>query len=163
MLFRNSGPDNQNQAPGWQELGYGAPTILGFALLCSQAISVPDPRSNEDLIEALSNEAKTIMVAASQRGSMDIRASREAFDSAERFLAVCVESDLDRWLLFLQKTNPEQTVRFLEGFRQLCQTGLVLHHLQKDFSLSARGFEIARLLSGQEFDDLIGFATEIEH
>ena len=163
MLFRNLGPDNQNPPSWWQELGHGAPTILGFAKLCSHAVSGLDSRSNEDLLDELSAEAKTILVASVKRGTLDIRASRESFDSAERFLAVCVETGLDQRLLFLQKDDPEQTVRFLEGFRQLCKTGMVLHHLQRDFSLSATGFEVARLIDGSNFDELMDFAIQIEH
>ena len=159
MLSRNFGFSEAGQASMWQELGYGALTIYGFADLCARAmIQPPDPDSVE-----LSDEAKTILVAAANRGTMDIRASKEPFDSAERFLAVCVEFELDRRLLFLNKEEPKQTIRFLEGFRQLCQSGLVIHHLQKDFSLSAAGFDKAEKFDRGEFETLLGFAIEIEH
>ena len=161
MLFRNLGSDDQKQATLWQDLGYGAPTIIGFANLCSQALC--DHRSLQDPSDHLSDEAKTILVAAACRGTMDIRANRESFDSAARFLAVCVEHELDGRLLFLRKDNPEQTVRFLEGFRQLCGSGLIIHHLQKDFSLSSAGFEMAKNLTREDFDEFLAFAVEIEH
>ena len=159
MLSRNLG-SGDSQAASWQDLGFGAPTILGFANLCSRAMTIaPDSISADDL----SPEAKTILAVAADRGTLDIRASREPFDSAERFLAVCVEHSLDQRLLFRQKENPKQTVRFLEGFRQLCKAGLIIHHLQKDFSLSAAGFEVAQILDRAEFESLISFAVEIEH
>jgi hypothetical protein len=162
MLFRNLSGDDK-QATQWQDLGYGAPTIIGFANLCSRAIA--QPAVPDELISAggLSDEAKTILVAAANRGTIDIRADRDSFNSAERFLAVCVEYELNRWLLFLQKDDPEQTIRFLEGFRQLCQSGLVIHHLQKDFSLSAAGYKMARSLDRGQFESLLSFAVEIEH
>ena len=162
MLFRNLGADDQKQATQWSDLGFGAPTIIGFANLCSQAMTSPAgsvTTSENDL----SDEAKAILVATTNRGTIDIRASRESFDSAARFLAVCVEYELDRRLLFLQKENPEQTIRFLEGFRQLCQSGLVIHHLHKEFSLSVAGFDLAKTLKREDFEQQLGFATEIEH
>ena len=163
MLFRNLGSNDQSQTISWHDLEFGAPTIIGFAKLCSRALSEAAPNPTKTLLEDLSGEAKTILVSARDRGSMDIRASREPFDSAQRFLAVCVEYELDQRLLFLQKENPQQTVQFLEGFRELCQHGLILHHLQKDFSLSAKGFELAEKLNRDDFEDLLDFAIEIEH
>lgn len=159
MLSRSFNSSDQNPSQSWQDLGHGAPTIMGFANLCSRAIS----NHCECDLDELSGEAKAILAAASDRGTMDIRASREPFDSSERFLAVCVEFELDRRLLFLRKDDPQQTVRFLDGFRQLCQSGLVLHHLQKDFSLSATGFEAAKQLNRSDHESLIDFAVEIEH
>ena len=159
MLPRSHNSGEQNSNHSWQDLGYGAPTIMGFATLCSRAIT---NRSQCDLDE-LCGEAKAILVAAADRGTMDIRASREPFDSSERLMAICVEFELDRRLLFLRKDDPQQTVRFLEGFRQLCESGLVLHHLQKDFSLSATGFEIAKQLNRADHESLLSFAVEIEH
>ncbi len=164
MLLRNLGPDDRNPM-GWEDLEKGAPTILGFASLCSRAIvsSEANEADAERIANELSNEAKTILVAAATRGTIDIRASREPFDSAQRFLAVCVEYELDQRLLFLQKDDPSQTVGFLDGFRQLCRAGLVIHHLQKDFSLSSSGYALAATLNRDDYSELLGFAVEIEH
>ena len=159
MLPRSFNSTDQTASQSWQDLGEGAPTIMGFANLCSQALTSGSVCDLQDL----SDEAKAILAAVANRGTMDIRASREPFDSAQRLLAVCAEFELDRRLLFLRKDNPEQTVRFLEGFRQLCQSGLVLHHLHKDFSLSAAGFEIAKQLNRADYEALLDFAVEIEH
>ena len=164
MLFRNLGSENgePGQRLQWEDLNFGAPTIIAFATLCGRALTEENPNT-ETLDQDLSPEAKTILVAAVNRGTIDIRASREPVDSAQRFLAVCVEFALEQRLLFLDRGNPEQTMRFLEGFRQLCASGLVMHHLQKDFSLSASGFEYARSLNNNDFEGLLGFATETEH
>ena len=164
MLFRNLNTSNTS-ATSWEDLAFGAPTIIGFSELCRQRLASPlsAPEAEGDLNQELSIEAKTILTAAANRGTIDIRANKDSFNSAERFLAVCVESELEKRLLFLQKENPEQTVKFLEGFRQLCQHGLVLHHLQRDFSLSASGFEFAKSLNAADYASSLKFACEIDH
>lgn len=162
MLFRNLNGDGK-QTTQWQDLGDGAPTIIGFANLCSLSIAQQANSNDSPPMDGLSDEAKTILVAAANRGTIDIRADRDSFNSAERFLAVCVEYSLEQRLLFMQKEDPEQTILFLEGFRQLCQAGLVIHHLQKDFSLSASGFKLAKSLNRDDFESQLGFAVEIEH
>lgn len=164
MLLRNLNASN-NSATSWEDLAFGAPTIIGFSELCRQQLASPlsAPEAEIDLNQELSIEAKTILAAAANRGTIDIRANKDSFNSAERFLAVCVESELEKRLLFLQKENPEQTVKFLEGFRQLCQHGLVLHHLQRDFSLSASGFEFAKSLNAADYASSLKFACEIDH
>lgn len=162
MLFQNLHSD-LSQSVGWQDLEFGAPTIIGFALLCSRALSSTESRPDASILNELSNEAKTILVLAANRGTIDVRASRESFDSAERFLAICVEYELDQRILFLQKSDPHQTIKFLEGFRELCLAGLIMHHLQKDFSLSAAGFEMAKTLKRENYESLIQFGVETEH
>lgn len=164
MLFRNLN-NPPSSATSWEDLAFGAPTIMGFAELCRQRIASPLNHADVefDLNHELTLEAKTILAAAANRGTIDIRANKDSFNSAERFLAVCVESELEKRLLFLQKENPEQTVKFLEGFRQLCQHGLILHHLQRDFSLSAFGFEFAQSLNHDDYASSLKFASEIDH
>lgn len=158
MLFRHMGSGDSHLQTMWQELGDGAPTIIGFASLCAASMgqSMPSP-------DNLSPEAKTILVAARDRGVMDIRGNREPIDSSERLLAVCVEIDNEQRLHFLQRDQPEQTIRFLDGFRQLCQSGLAIHHLQREFSLTANGFQLARQLDRDEYAELIQFAEEVLH
>ena len=157
MLSRNLGQSDL-QSNSWSDLGHGAPTILGYANLCSRAMGA----ASGDVAD-LAPEALAILAVAATRGTIDIRASREPFDSAERFLAVCVEHELDQRLLFLQKSDPKQTIRFLEGFRQLCAAGFMIHHLQRDFSLSVAGFEAAEKLKKSDYESLLEFAVEIEH
>jgi hypothetical protein len=156
MLQRNLS-ESSNKPTAWQELAEGAPTILAFAQLCSLALVDSEPK-----VMSLSDEAKTILALAANRGTIEIRAHRDPVDPVERFLAVCVEVEPERRILFLQKEDPHQTVKFLEGFRQLCRTGLILHHLHRDFSLSTHGYELARLLDSRDFVKLIGWAQELD-
>jgi hypothetical protein len=162
MLQRNLHNSGQTEPSWWEELGHGAPTIAGFAKLCSHAMQHPDSRTNDQLLFELPHESKLILHLARERGTFEIRSNRDGFDSAERFLAVCVETTIDHWRLLLDKTHPEQTVRCLEGFRQLCLTGLIMHHLQREFSLSARGFEIARGVTAATAGNLIEFGMRLE-
>lgn len=155
MLPRNL--TSQDPQTGiWQQLGDGTPTVAGFAGLCSRVIAgLVDPPAK------LSNEANAILVAAAGRGVIEIRISKDSFDSLDRFVAVCVEVEEERRLLFKQKENPRQTLRFLEGFRELCQAGLVMHHAYKDFSLTLAGFEAADTLDRDDYQDLLAFAEEV--
>jgi hypothetical protein len=142
----------------WRDLSDGAPTIYGFANLCGRAL-----QHTVSPVAPLMSEANAILAAAAQRGVMDIRGSKNGFDAADRFLAVCVELAEDRRLLFKRKENPRQTMRFLEGFRQLCQSGVVLHHLQRDFSLTEHGFEAALKVDPDGVAELLEFAVEIDY
>ncbi len=162
MLQRNLHNPGQTDPSWWEELGYGAPTIAGFARLCSRALQQPDARSDDQLLFELPLESKLILYLARNRGTFEIRSNRDGFDSAERLLAVCVETEIDHWRLLLDKSDPEQTVRCLEGFRQLCVTGLTMHHLQREFSLSARGYELARSVGEDQVTQLIEFGRKLE-
>ena len=99
---------------------------------------------------AVSEEARAILYLARRRGAIEIKGVNHAFESSERFLAVCVELDLDRTFILKRRDDPELTVRFLDGFRQLCASGLVMHHLFRDFSLTRRGFEVARSIRRED-------------
>jgi len=133
----------------WEALGAGAPVLVALAQLCSQAMVervTPKPTTAEGLLP----EAKAILVAARDRGVVEVRGVNTAFDPAARLLAVYVELDESQTIAFRDPERPETTVLFLEGFRQLCELGLVMHHLHRDFSLTALGFELARTISKQE-------------
>ena len=140
----------------WEELGIGAPTLIAFARLCSDALAAnyPEPPL------PLSEEARAILYLARRRGAMEIKGINHAFDSSERFLAVCVEVDLERTFILKRRDDPELTVRFLDGFRQLCASGLVMHHLLRDFSLTLRGFEVARSIRQEDVPVLGALAEE---
>ncbi len=156
MLRRHLGSDNDRQQTLWQELNEGTATIIGFATLCSMSMC-----GTADPIEECSDEAMAILIAARDRGIIEIRGSKEAFDSTERLLGVCVELNQDQWLIFRRKSEPERSIRFLDGFRQLCQAGLVMHHLQRDFSLTTKGFALAHQLEPSDFSEQLGFAEEV--
>jgi hypothetical protein len=140
----------------WEELGYGAPTLIGFARLCSEALAA----NRQVPLAELVTEARAILYAARQRGAIEIKGVNNAFDSSERLLAVCVELDADRQLVLRRRQDPEVTIRFLDGFRQLCTSGLVMHHLFRDFSLTRAGFELARSIPRQDVGVLDLFMEE---
>ena len=68
MLQRNLHNPGQTDPSWWEELGYGAPTIAGFARLCSQALQQPDGRSDDQLLFELPLESKLILYLARNRG-----------------------------------------------------------------------------------------------
>lgn len=143
--------------PGWDLLQHGVPTVIGFARLCSAAVARLDPA--EVTLASLGNEARSIALAAKDCGVIELRGNKNAFEPADRFLAVCVIVDEDRRLVFKNKAQPRQTLAFLEGFRQLCASGLVIHHLMFDFSLTTAGFALADQIDPVPLKDLIEFAT----
>ncbi len=130
----------------WEALGAGAPVLVALAQLTSQAMI--DPPSVR--IEDLSHEARAILYAAHLRGMIEIKGSHTAFEAPSRMLAVYIDLDETQTIGFRDPNDPELTIRFLEGFRQLCAAGLVIHHSHRDFSLSTRGYAMARMLSKEE-------------
>lgn len=142
-------------AETWQELGQGAPTLAGLARICSTALATGGA---PDL--PLSLEARALLVAAKQRGTLEIKGSNRAFDAPGRMLAVYVEAAADRTLIFRSRENPAFTIRFLAGFRELCQAGLVMHHIYHEFSLTREGFDRAEQVPAAEVEHLLAMATE---
>ena len=142
-------PPDDNSAGPWSELALGAPTIVGMARLCGDAVAgrVGD--------EPLSRESRALLFAARLRGVFEIKGAHVAFDSASRLLAVRVEVSPDEWLAFRSPDRPETTVRFLDGFRRLCAGGHILHHLGREFSLSQFGFEEARRINAEDVESLV--------
>lgn len=164
MIPRNLSAESAG-VTAWQELEFGAATILALAELCKRAII--DPPSSDISLDGLSNEAKAILLCGGNRGVIDIRACKDDYDSVERFLAVCVETEPDSHLLFLQKDEPAQTVAFLEGFAELCRAGLIVHHLGRDFSFSKMGYEFAKRVAesgcAKSLEPQVDFAVKLDH
>ena len=168
MLQRNIENFSGSTPSWWVDLGHGAATLMGLASLCSQAIAKP---SSQPDTSQLSDESLAILWLSRNRGTFEIRAQKDGFDSAERLLSVAVESEPGAWRLLLDKRDIKQTVQFIEGFRQLCQHGLILHHVQREFSLSSAGFELAssleeetvnKELKGKALKELIEFGFIVE-
>jgi hypothetical protein len=143
----------------WEALGAGAPVLVALAQLCSQAM-VEDPSANLHSAESLTPEAKTILVSARARGVIEIKAVNTAFDPAARLLAVYVELSDTQTIAFRDPNDPEVTVSFLEGFRQLCRSGLVMHHIHRDFSLTDLGFKVARRIDRDDVQIWLDKGTE---
>lgn len=142
----------------WEALGQGAPMLVALAQLCAERWVLH--RSPETPPQPLSSEAQAILYAARERGIIEVRAVNSAFDTAARLLAVYVELSHERTIAFRDPQQPEVTVRFLEGFRELCQRGLVMHHIYRDFSLSPQGWELARHIPLSDVQAMLDQATE---
>lgn len=143
----------------WEALGNGAPVLVALAQLCSERW-VRHEHADAETAAQLSKPAQAILYAARKRGTIEIRAVNSAFDAAARLLAVYVEVDEDQTIAFRDAAKPAVTVRFLEGFRELCEHGLVLHHIYRDFSLTSEAFQIASGLSREELETELQQATE---
>lgn len=157
-MARNFGGDDQESKALLQVMHEGYPVIAALAMLTGNAIA----RGKVDLQEIqgqLSPEARMLLLVARNRGTFEMRATKDSFDSTERFLAVCVETEPEIFLVFRRKDQPRQTVRFIEAFAQLCRLGLVIHHQQKEFSLSSHGYAVAENVSADEIEDLADFAV----
>jgi hypothetical protein len=142
-------------ATSWVDMGQGAPTIIALAQLCGRVL-VQGPA----LVEELSPEAKVILFAAARRGMLEIRGTNAAYESAARLLTVHVERDADSRVQFRAPGNIEQNVRFLDGFRQLCAHGYVLHHLYHEFTLTPAGFARAKTVQFDEIEPFLEFQQE---
>lgn len=140
----------------WEALGAGAPVLVALAQLTSQAI-IDQP--NVELGQ-LSWEARAILYSALKRGMIEIKGSHTAFEAPARMLAVYIELDEAQTIGFRDPADSEVTVRFLEGFRQLCSAGLVLHHTHRDFSLSTKGFALARTIAKEDVQPWIDQGRE---
>lgn len=143
----------------WEALGNGAPVLVALAQLCSERwVNGDQPASIDDV--NLSPEGLAILFAARERGIIEIRAVNSAFDAAARLLAVYVEMSDERTIAFRDQQKPEITVRFLEGFRDLCNQGLIIHHIHRDFSLAPRAIELAQCIKQSDVQAQLDQATE---
>lgn len=142
----------------WEALGAGAPVLVALSQLSSQAMA--DCGSLMPASEELLPEAKAILYAAKNRGMIELKAQNAAFEAPSRMIAVYVEIDETQTIAFRDPLKPETTVQFLEGFRQLCSKGLVMHHIYRDFSLTSKGFELARQLVKEEVQPWLDKGTE---
>jgi hypothetical protein len=148
-------PDPQ-WAATWTELGQGAPTVAALARVATIAL-VGGPNKSA----SLSPEARCMLFAAKDRGVLEVKGSNREFDAPGRMLAVYVETDAERTLLFRSRASPAVSIRFLAGFRELCAAGLVMHHIFTEFSLTREGLELAQTISREEVSSLLELASEL--
>ena len=142
------------QANLWKDLTHSVPTLAALAQLASNRLV--NPTSNE--IE-LSIEARTILPITRKRGVIELKSNNTEFESAQRMLAVYVEQSADTHVMFRSRTEPEITVRFLDGFRQLCNAGLVMHQVGGECSLTSKGFELAKGIHSAEVSEVAALGT----
>jgi hypothetical protein len=144
-------------AASWEALGSGGPTLAALAAVCARGIvQPPDPA----LAESLCPEALAILYAARNRGVIEVRGVKTAFEAPGRLLAVYVEEDETRTIAFRSQEKPEITVRFFDAFCTLCRAGMVLHHLHRDFTLSRSGFQRAQSIALETVSEYLAQATE---
>jgi hypothetical protein len=149
-------PQDTRWAETWHELGQGTPTLAGLARVCSVSMATGgDPR------RPLSGEAKALLYAARERAMIEIKGANRAFDAPGRMLAVYVETSHERTLIFRNREQPAVTIRFLAGFRELCEAGLAMHHIYHEFSLTREGLERAATIKEEEVAPLLALATEL--
>lgn len=149
---------NSLSIPGWNELSESVPVIAALAALAARAWTENGPEPRREL----SHEAKALLAAAAVRGIFELRTTPAEFDSSDRMLAVSVERPDQRRLIFKRTGEPRRTLRYLEAFRELCEQGLVIHQLQKEFSLTERGFAAAAVLSNEPFAADFSFALDVD-
>ena len=155
MLQRNLDSGNAQRLV-WEDLANGVPTIAALANLCSSVLA-DRQHDGFDLpkLTDLPMESHAILQLAKLTGLISIRGDKNAFEPAERYLAVCVERTEGERFEFRVHSDPEQTIRFVEGFRQLCRHGLVMHQIMNEFSLTAAGFQFSKLVDESSVATLI--------
>jgi hypothetical protein len=134
---------NDGSGDAWTDLVNAVPTISALARLCGQQLGAAARSAQE---RELSAEAQAILVTACKRGLLEIKGTNKEFESPQRLLAVYVEKDNDSHVMFRSRSEPEITIRFLDGFCELCRAGLVIHQCAAEFSLTRHGFQVGREL-----------------
>ena len=144
-----------------EELLSGLPTIGAFARLCANVLA--QPRGEVGAVTPdLSGEAEAILWAARQRGILEIKGTNQEVESPKRLLAIYVEVDPDCFLVFRNRQDPQVTLRFLDGFRQLCEAGFIMHQMGSEFSLTRSGFEQAAGLEESALEQYLALGYRVE-
>ena len=166
-IHLNSAQDNENSL--LEQLNQGIPSIWQMAKMCTaaqnQGIGAGEAESSHSCANTsdLSTECQTILWLARNRGSFDIKFDRNAFESSDRVLTVHVEVGENSWQPCRVARNIRKNIAFLEAFMSLCRLGLVLHHVNTEFTLSGRGFECADSIAEDEIKAEIENLVTIDH
>jgi len=151
---------HREMAASWDAMGEGGPTLAALAALCARALvrRLDEPQTIDPI--PLSAEAMAILYKARNRGVIEVRGVKTAFEAPGRLLAVYIEESEHQTVAFRSREFPEITIKFFDGFCELCRAGLILHHLHRDFTLSRQGFEIARTIDPLNIQEPLAMATE---
>jgi hypothetical protein len=133
------------QASIWKELTFSVPTLAALAELAAMRLVNCSAEDCE-----LSSEALAILSVTRERGIIELKSNNTEFESSQRMLAVYAEKTTDTHVMFRSREEPEITVRFLEGFRELCDAGMVMHQVAGEFSLTVRGFDKAKSINADD-------------
>ena len=148
-------PRDDSLARSWEDLGAGVPSLVALAKQASIALV----QQRVEPWESLSAEAQTLLYAARERGAFEVKAVNTAFAAHQRWLAISVEQAEDQWLTFRPADSPEAVVRFFTGFSELCSSGLVMHQIYRDFSLTTHGFAAAKEVEPEPLQALLDMAV----
>jgi hypothetical protein len=151
---------HREMAASWEAMGEGGPTLAALAALCARRLAQSLEVMPVVSADTLSPEALAILYKARQRGIIEVRGVKTAFETPGRLLAIYVEESEHHTVAFRNREHPEVTIRFFEGFCELCRAGLVLHHLHRDFTLSRSGFELAKTVDAKNIQAELASATE---
>ncbi len=160
MLQRHLAESQPQESLVWEDLTRGLPTIAALADLCSGILARADSQPETVSLSELPLESAAILHSAMTTGSISIRGDKNAFEPGQRYLAIGVDQNDGRRIEFRIPGNPEQTIRFMNGFRCLCRSGLVMHQLMNEFSLTAAGFTLAKTVDPQAVADLVQLGRE---
>ncbi len=147
---------SHSESESWKALGRGGPTIQALAQLagaCWTGLRPPHP----DSAEQLGPHARALLAVARQHGVIELKATNVAFDSTERLLTVHVQLDEHRQMRFRRVGDARLTTQFLDGFRELCSAGLVIHQLYQEFCLTNRGFSWADQIDRNDVAEWIDY------
>ena len=144
-----------------EELLSGLPTIGAFARLCANVLAQPRAEAAAVAPE-LSGEAEAILWSARERGILEIKGTNQEVESPKRLLAIYVEIDPDCFVVFRNRQDPQVTLRFLDGFRQLCEAGFIMHQMGAEFSLTRSGFERAAGLEESALEQYLAMGYRVE-
>ena len=142
------------QASLWKELTNSVPTLAALAQLsANRLVELP----TEEI--TLRAEARAILSVTRDRGIIELKSNNSEFESSQRMLAVYAEQTTDTHVMFRSREDPAITIRFLEGFRELCDAAMVMHQVAGEFSLTVRGFEKAATIDHQEVIEHVELGT----
>jgi len=158
--MRDLNPVDNYLHGSWEALGSGAPMLVALAQLASENWTKSSSSESQQIVSGLSREALAILVTASRHGMIEIKAVNAAFEASARMLAVYVELDEDETLAFRDPENPSFTMAFLEGFRELCAAGYIMHHTARDFSVTPAAIAFAGTLDTDDLQPLIDQAIQ---
>ena len=142
--------DSQRSSGLADELRAAAPTISALARLCGSALCY-----ELEARPSLSLEAEAILFAARKYGSFELKVTNAAVDPVDRFIAVHVQVAPEELFALRLPGDAAATMRWFEGFRELCAGGFVVHHIDSDFSLTSAGFEKAKSIQPNDVQDCL--------
>ena len=108
-----------------------------------------------DVRPSLSPEAEAILFAARKHGSFELKVTNAAVDPVDRFIAVHVQVAPEELFALRLPGDAAATMRWFEGFRELCAGGFVVHHIDSDFSLTSAGFEKAKSIQPNDVQECL--------